>query len=106
MSAGKGSKPRPFSVSYETYSDNFNNIFGKKKVSLFPRDNPTWENEAKTISRKSKATLRDPAVESAEEAYRRSRIDNKCTYCGGSGTLNKDYQIFDCPWCCGKGKHE
>ena len=30
MSAGgKGSSPRPFSVSYETYSNNYNNIFRK-----------------------------------------------------------------------------
>jgi hypothetical protein len=27
---GKGSKSRPFSVSYQTYSDNFDNIFRKK----------------------------------------------------------------------------
>ena len=30
MSAGgKGSSPRPFSVSYETYSNNYDNIFRK-----------------------------------------------------------------------------
>lgn len=28
---GKGSKPRPLSVSYKTYSDNYENIFRKKK---------------------------------------------------------------------------
>jgi hypothetical protein len=28
---GKGSKPRPLSVSYKTYSENYDNIFGKKK---------------------------------------------------------------------------
>jgi hypothetical protein len=27
---GKGSKPRPFSVSQEDYADNFEAIFGKK----------------------------------------------------------------------------
>jgi hypothetical protein len=27
---GKGSRPRPFSVSYSTYSDNYETIFGKK----------------------------------------------------------------------------
>lgn len=30
MSNGKGSKPRPLSVSYEKYSDNFDAIFRKK----------------------------------------------------------------------------
>jgi len=28
---GKGSKPRPFSVSQEEYADRFDTIFGKKK---------------------------------------------------------------------------
>lgn len=28
--AGKGSKPRPFSVDKQTYSDNWDRIFGKK----------------------------------------------------------------------------
>lgn len=28
----------------------------------------------------------------------------KCTYCGDTGKLDKDYQIFDCPWCSSKEK--
>jgi hypothetical protein len=28
---GKGSKPRPFSVDKETFDNNFDRIFGKKK---------------------------------------------------------------------------
>ena len=28
---GKGSKPRPYSVKYTQYCDNWDNIFGKKK---------------------------------------------------------------------------
>jgi len=31
MSNGKGSKPRPYSVKYSQYCDNYDNIFGKKK---------------------------------------------------------------------------
>ena len=31
MGNGKGSKPRPLSISYEEYSDNFDNIFRKKR---------------------------------------------------------------------------
>lgn len=31
--AGKGSKPRPYSVSQETFEANFERIFGKEKAS-------------------------------------------------------------------------
>ena len=31
---GKGSKPRPFSVDKETFDNNFDRIFGKKKNTL------------------------------------------------------------------------
>jgi hypothetical protein len=31
---GKGSKPRPFSVDKETFDNNFDKIFGKKKNTL------------------------------------------------------------------------
>jgi hypothetical protein len=31
MSNGKGSKPRPYSVSYSQYCDNWENIFKKKE---------------------------------------------------------------------------
>ena len=30
---GKGSKPRPFSVSRETYANNFDRIFGKERIA-------------------------------------------------------------------------
>jgi len=30
--AGKGSRPRPYSVSKEKFDDNFERIFGKKKI--------------------------------------------------------------------------
>jgi hypothetical protein len=40
---GKGSKPRPLSVSYDKYADNFDNIFRKKKVkSKSIIVNPDW----------------------------------------------------------------
>lgn len=32
--AGKGSKPRPFSVSQEEFDNNWDNIFKKSKVNL------------------------------------------------------------------------
>lgn len=31
MSNGKGSKPRPYNISYTQYCENWNNIFKKKK---------------------------------------------------------------------------
>lgn len=40
---GKGSKPRPLSVSYDKYADNFDDIFRKKKVkSKSIIVNPNW----------------------------------------------------------------
>jgi len=33
---GKGSKPRPFSVSQEVFDNNFETIFGKKKKDMLP----------------------------------------------------------------------
>lgn len=39
--SGKGSKPRPLSVSYDTYSDNFDSIFRKRvaKITTLPDGN-------------------------------------------------------------------
>lgn len=40
---GKGSKPRPLSVSYDKYADNFDDIFRKKKIkSKYIIVNPNW----------------------------------------------------------------
>jgi hypothetical protein len=40
---GKGSKPRPLSVSYNKYADNFDDIFHKTKVkSKAIIANPNW----------------------------------------------------------------
>jgi hypothetical protein len=38
---GKGSKPRPLSVSYKTYTENYDNIFRKKK----PEETKSKKNE-------------------------------------------------------------
>lgn len=40
MSNGKGSKPRPYSVSYSQYCENWDNIFKKKqdKTSTKPKE--------------------------------------------------------------------
>lgn len=43
---GKGSKPRPLSVSYKTYSDNYENIFRKKPTKELKKN----ENKHRTGS--------------------------------------------------------
>jgi len=37
---GKGSKPRPYSISYKTYGDNFDDIFRKKQKVKSVISNP------------------------------------------------------------------
>jgi hypothetical protein len=39
---GKGSKPRPYSISYKTYGDNFDDIFRKKQKVKSVISNPNW----------------------------------------------------------------
>lgn len=40
---GKGSKPRPFSISYDQYADNWDNIFSQKAVVPVKTDEETKE---------------------------------------------------------------
>ena len=35
--SGKGSRPRPFSVDRKTFEDNWDKIFGKKKIKIAPK---------------------------------------------------------------------
>ena len=42
----KGDKPRPLSVSYKQYSDNYEAIFGKKEVEDIDGMQPTEEENA------------------------------------------------------------
>ena len=42
----KGDKPRPLSVSYKQYGDNYDAIFGKKEVEPIDGMQPTEEEEA------------------------------------------------------------
>lgn len=44
MSGGKGSSPRPFEVSHKEYSNNWDNIFGKKTPK--EKDDAKAEDEA------------------------------------------------------------
>jgi hypothetical protein len=45
---GKGSKPRPFSVSQEDYADRFDAIFGKKNNSVDETDDKITRNNEET----------------------------------------------------------
>ena len=40
---GKGSKPRPLSISYDQYADNWDNIFSQKAVVPVKTDKKTKE---------------------------------------------------------------
>jgi hypothetical protein len=48
MSNGKGSKPRPYSVSYTQYCENWNNIFRKQQ--------PVVGTETKNKAKKNEKT--------------------------------------------------
>jgi hypothetical protein len=47
---GKGSKPRPYSVSYKTYCDNFDDIFRKKPKVKVVIVNPNYKVKINIIS--------------------------------------------------------
>jgi hypothetical protein len=47
---GKGSKSRPYSVSYKTYCDNFDDIFCKKKKVKVVIVNPNYKVKINIIS--------------------------------------------------------
>jgi hypothetical protein len=56
---GKGSKPRPLSVSYDAYSDNFDIIFGKKKLNISKGDFSSEESSKKTLQSDQSLDLND-----------------------------------------------
>ena len=48
---GKGSSPRPYSVSQEEFANNWDAIFGKKKKSTTPEDNQKKDDDERTLDR-------------------------------------------------------
>ena len=48
---GKGSSPRPYSVSQEEFANNWDAIFGKKKKSTIPEDNQKKDDDERTLDR-------------------------------------------------------
>ena len=48
---GKGSSPRPYSVSQKQFADNWEKIFSKKKKSTTPEDNQKKDNNERTLDR-------------------------------------------------------
>ncbi|GAA5075518.1 hypothetical protein GCM10025759_19130 [Lysobacter panacisoli] len=61
--SGKGSKPRPFSVSADTFASNFDSIFRKDAGA---KDGPTIEGQAaeqpEGLTDGKAADLRDPGA--------------------------------------------
>ena len=62
--SGKGSAPRPFSVSAETYTSNWDAIFNRKDAGA--KDGPTIEGQAveqpEGLTDGKAAALRDPGA--------------------------------------------
>ena len=48
---GKGSSPRPYSVSQGQFADNWEKIFGKKKKSTTTEDNQKKDDDERTLDR-------------------------------------------------------
>ena len=48
---GKGSSPRPYSVSQEEFANNWEQIFGKKNKSTTPEDNQKKDSNERPLDR-------------------------------------------------------
>ena len=55
---GKGSAPRPFSVSQATFDNNFDRIFGKKKAKVIDDDVLNVYNDERLVSKFDKQSLK------------------------------------------------
>jgi hypothetical protein len=69
---GKGSKPRPFSVSQEVFDNNFETIFGKKKKDTLPE----YELN-KSTGEVEKVYPKDIPVLEGEEMWAQEAIDEE-----------------------------
>ncbi len=69
---GKGSKPRPFSVSQEVFDNNFETIFGKKKKDPLPE----YELN-KSTGEVEKVYPEDIPVLEGEETWAQEAIDEE-----------------------------
>jgi len=70
---GKGSKPRPFSVSQEVFDNNFETIFGKKKEKVYL---PEYELN-KSTGEVEKVYPEDIPVLEGEEIWAQEAIDEE-----------------------------
>ena len=77
---GKGSKARPLSVSYETYGDNYDNIFRKKKYK------ETWKTVIANPNFAGKVTI---ALKEKTRARWKKSADNEEKHMGDSGVYIK-----------------
>ena len=70
---GKGSRPRPFSVSQEVFDNNFETIFGKKKEKVYL---PEYELN-KSTGEVEKVYPEDIPVIEGEEMWAQEAIDEE-----------------------------
>ena len=70
---GKGSKPRPFSVTREVFDNNFDAIFGKKKEKVYL---PEYELN-KSTGEVEKVYPEDIPVIEGEEMWAQEAIDEE-----------------------------
>jgi len=75
---GKGSSPRPFSVSQETFGNNFDKIFGKKSTDVLPEVLDAY-NDERLVSKFDKEQAMQVRVKENPEEF------GKCG-CGRSPT--------------------
>jgi hypothetical protein len=78
---GKGSRPRPFSVSQEQFDNNFDRIFGKNKAKDVDDDVLKAYNDERLVSKFDKQSLKCWCYNCATPEYRMSHMI-VCPTCG------------------------
>jgi len=72
----KGAKPRPLTVSYKQYSDNYEAIFGKKEVEIIDGMQSTDEEEALWDEEQSEKRI-DIIGQNGNEGLHYDKIDGE-----------------------------
>lgn len=114
MSNGKGSKPRPLSVAYENYANNYDSIFRKKptvkksnKKKLTPSIKEAEKRWAKKIPNEEPSNRGYGGGKFFrmvnEEATGKIQLTKECKDCGGTGIFSEGIDKFDCTNCNGRG---
>ncbi len=77
---GKGSEPRPLSISYSDYSDNWELAFGKKK-SFMKKNKLSSENTPKKVNNKPRRLSLCPHC-ATNNLKKENEFFSKCKKCG------------------------